>query len=142
MSDEPKPADPTLTPLLVHPDARCVRCGYSLRGLTIDHMCPECGTPIWGSFTPQRTSGLAIASLVLGITAIPLCMIYGVPSMVCGITALVLARQADEQIKAGQASPASLGMIKAGRICGRIGIFASLAFWLVLAVIIIGQMWL
>ncbi len=27
-------------------DVKCTRCGYNLRGLSVDKLCPECGTPI------------------------------------------------------------------------------------------------
>jgi hypothetical protein len=27
-------------------DVPCLRCGYNLRGLKIDGLCPECGAPI------------------------------------------------------------------------------------------------
>src|SRR3990172_7537522 len=27
-------------------DVICIRCGYNLRGLSLDRVCPECGTPI------------------------------------------------------------------------------------------------
>ncbi len=27
-------------------DLKCARCGYNLRGLTLDKLCPECATPI------------------------------------------------------------------------------------------------
>ena len=27
-------------------DLKCTRCGYNLRGLTLDKLCPECATPI------------------------------------------------------------------------------------------------
>ena len=27
-------------------DLQCIQCGYNLRGLATDKLCPECGTPI------------------------------------------------------------------------------------------------
>ena len=27
-------------------DVPCIRCGYNVRGLSYDHLCPECGKPI------------------------------------------------------------------------------------------------
>ncbi len=126
---------PSLPPTL--PDVRCVRCGYNLRGLTINHLCPECGTPAWGSYTPYCTSGLAVASLVLGIIAIPGCLAYGIPAVICGILAVRFAKQADRQIEAGQASPASYSMSRAGRTCGWIGIGLSLVGWGTVALLIL-----
>jgi len=128
---DPGPAPPT------EPVARCAVCGYDLRGLSVDKRCPECGTPIWNSYGPQRTSGLAIASMVLGIVSIPICAFYGLPSLVCGILAVVFANRAEAQILAQQASPSSLGMIKAGRICGWVGIALSVVFWLVIVLFIV-----
>jgi hypothetical protein len=109
----------------VPPETRCIRCGYILYGMNTQQRCPECGTPVWASYTPDKTSGYAIASLVLGIISIWACMAYGVPGLVCGILAVVFARMAENQIDRGQASPASFRLIRPGRICGWIGIILS-----------------
>ena len=130
--DVPSSSHPPSAAPPVSPEATCMRCGYSLRGLTMDKHCPECGTPIWGSVQPHQTSGLGIAAMVLGIVSIPSCILYGIPSMICGILAIVFARQAERQVERSQASVSSLGMIKAGRICGWVGVGLSLAFWGVL----------
>ena len=39
------PAVPDATQPLTE-DLKCTRCGYNLRGLTLDKLCPECGTAI------------------------------------------------------------------------------------------------
>ena len=124
---EPPPGaqtPPTAPPPIpaVRTGTRCIRCGYDLRGRTVDQVCPECGTPVHESYGLHRTSGMAIASMVLGILAIVMCFFYGIPSLIFGVLALVFARKAEAQIDAKQASTASLGMVKAGRICGWIGI--------------------
>lgn len=43
MSEGPRPPDPHRP--LDH-DLPCTRCGYNLRDLTLERLCPECGTPI------------------------------------------------------------------------------------------------
>ena len=80
------------------------------------------------------TNGKAIASMVLGIAAIATCCAYGIPSVVCGILAVVFAKSAQQQIQTGLFSPGSAGMIKAGRICGWIGIGISVLIWIVLII--------
>ena len=113
--------------------ARCVRCGYDLRGQAAASLCPECGTPVSASYTPERTSALGTASLVLGIVSIPtFCLLYAIPSLVCGILAVVFGGIADRQIAHGQASAGGVGIAKAGRICGWIGIALGIAFWALL----------
>jgi len=46
--DQPQPPPaPVVSPVLpLTTDLACARCGYNLRGLRADHLCPECGTPI------------------------------------------------------------------------------------------------
>jgi len=84
--------------------------------------------------TPLPASGLAIASLVLGICSIPTCLCYGVPSLICGIIGLILAHSASQQVAAGTAG--GQGLIKAGRICSIIGLVLSVLYWIFLAVMI------
>jgi hypothetical protein len=83
----------------------------------------------------QKTSGYAVASLILGIGAIVTCLCYGVPSLICGILALVFHTSAQRDIAAGCASPNSSGMASAGRICGLIGLVLGVGFWVVVLVI-------
>ncbi len=85
----------------------------------------------------RPTSGYAVASLVLGIAAIPTVCCYAIPSLICGILALIFHRTAMNDIRAGRASDSSAGVAKAGRICGLIGIVLSIGLWVVLAVLFI-----
>jgi hypothetical protein len=82
---------PFATPVLVHLDAAghidqdmtCIRCGYNLRGLSPDGVCPECGTAIGRSLhgdllrfaPPDWVENLAagmnwiVAAIIIGIAA-------------------------------------------------------------------------
>ena len=80
---------------------------------------------------PQKSSGQAVASLVLGIASMPVCFCLGVPSIICGILAIIFHKNALRDIEAGTVSPTSAGMAKAGRICGIIGIFLGIGYWVV-----------
>lgn len=79
-----------------------------------------------------KTSGYAVASLILGIASIPTCLCYGVPAIVCGILALVFSSSAVRAVAAGEAAESSLGMAKAGKICGAIGLVLAVVIWVIL----------
>ena len=70
----------------------------------------------------QRTSGQAVAALVLGIASIALCTCYGIPAIICGIVGIIFSRHAVRAVAKGQAGGSSLGMAKAGKICSIAGI--------------------
>jgi hypothetical protein len=91
---------------------------------------------------PPRTSGLAIASLVLGITAVvspPFsCLCCCVPGVVLAALAIVFGHTARGQIRRAQGMLSGNGMALAGLVCGytavAIHIFA-LAVYAVLCLI-------
>ncbi len=120
----------------------CAFCGYNLAGTTLGQACPECGNvmsshPIQGSLG----SGHAIASLVLGIISIPSCLLYGVPSLICGPLAIFFGMQAARLIREGRANPSSQGMATAGKICGIVGTCLGglyFLFWIAVVVLAIG----
>lgn len=66
-------------------------------------------------------TGTATASMVLGIISIPVCILYGLPSLVLGILAIVFARSAKKKIRRGEMSPSGEGKATAGFVCGIIG---------------------
>jgi len=84
-----------------------------------------------GYSQPLKSSGYAVASLVLGIASIPTCFCLGLPSIVCGILAVVFHKNAMRDVEAGVVSPSSAGMAKGGRICGMIGIVLGVGYWVV-----------
>ena len=69
----------------------------------------------------------ATTVLVLGIISIPGCLCYGLPGMICGIIALVLAGR-DLKLYALMPdlyTPSSYGNLKAGRTCAIVGVIMS-----------------
>ena len=75
---------------------------------------------------PTKTSGKAIASLILGIL-----FIYGIGS----ILALVLGHWALNEIDASDGTLTGRGMAMAGVILGYIGLVLSLIFWVGIAML-------
>jgi uncharacterized membrane protein len=70
----------------------------------------------------------ATAVLVLGIISIALCWLFlGIPSVACGIIAIVLGNKGMAQYKAnsGAFTNTSFNNLKAGRVCGIIGLCLS-----------------
>ena len=79
MAEAPQPVVPLATPAFIDADVACFFCGYNLRSLGLDAICPECGRAIQESL---RHGWLGYADpmwlrrLRTGIT-IPLWMILG-----------------------------------------------------------------
>ncbi|MFI4862051.1 MAG: DUF4190 domain-containing protein [Phycisphaerales bacterium JB063] len=118
----------------------CVGCNQPLTDAALGGACPHCGKPTdesikYHTASPSggRTPGSAIASLVLGITSIVTCTLYGLPAIVCGILALYFASRAKRLIRSGEFGDQGKGMIVAGQVCGWVG----LAFGLIYTVLII-----
>lgn len=105
---------------------RCTFCGYELVGLMVTQDCPECGKPVWDSNQQPPTSGLSIASMVLGIVSLVSCMFYGLPALVLGPLAIIFGEIAKRQHKKGMRAGNTLGFALTGRICGWVGFAAGL----------------
>ncbi|MBL4592132.1 MAG: DUF4190 domain-containing protein [Phycisphaerales bacterium] len=91
------------------------------------------------SANPQQTSGKAIASMILGICSLLMCIAYGLPGIICGFLAILFAKHANQRIASGLAPESSAGMAKAGKICGWIGLSLSMIVLLFLiAVFVLG----
>lgn len=101
---------------------RCTFCGYELTGLQVTESCPECGKPIWDSNIQPPTSGLSIASMVLGIVSLVSCMFYGIPAIVLGPLAIIFGEIAVRQHKKGLRAGNTKGFALTGRICGWAGL--------------------
>ena len=91
---------------------------------------------------PQIALPNANTVLVLGIISIVGCCCYGVPSIICGIIALVLAKSASDTYAADpqRYTQGSYGNLKAGKICAIIGLILSVVFiiYLIWAILHIG----
>tara|TARA_E500000318_G_scaffold14854_2_gene14714 strand:- start:110582 stop:110968 length:387 start_codon:yes stop_codon:yes gene_type:complete len=86
----------------------------------MDQQAPQTPGP---QYTPQQqSSGKAITSMVTGICSLVLCFSYGILGLPCAIVAIVFAKKARNAVAAGDAPESSLGMAKAGAVCGWVGI--------------------
>lgn len=83
---------------------------------------PQYSSPI----NQNKPSGMAIASMVLGICSIVFCAGV-ITGLICAILAIVFASKAAKQAPGGDLGP-SRGFIKAGKICGIIGLVLSILF--------------
>lgn len=82
------------------------------------------------------------AVLVLGILSIVFCWCLGIVGITLGIIALVLAGKASKlyQENPGKFTPGSMSNLKAGKICGIIGLCLSAIYivYLIIYLLIIG----
>ena len=102
---------------------RCPRCGYDLTGAVIGGQCSECGSHI----NPQHlanapVNSMAITSMVMGILALTLCILYGIPTLIFAPLGIIFGHIASAQIRTGRYSPSSSGFMRAGLICSYIGL--------------------
>ncbi|MGW8883721.1 DUF4190 domain-containing protein [Streptomyces sp. NPDC055749] len=74
--------------------------------------------PAWGG--PPPANGLGTAAMVLGILAVCLFCIYGIPSLILGVLALIFGILGRKRVQRGEAS--NSGQALAGVILGSIGI--------------------
>ncbi|MHC5114720.1 MAG: DUF4190 domain-containing protein [Planctomycetota bacterium] len=115
----------------------CHQCGYNLTGGVIGGSCPECGEPIESSLasqTVEATPGVAIASMVVGISGLLLIFVCGALALPAPIVAVVLGHMAYARFARQPALPGK-GMALTGLITGYIALGLMLVFAAVMAVI-------
>jgi len=103
----------------------------------VTQSCPECGKPIWDSNIQPPTSGLAIASMVIGIVSIPSCMFYGLGALILGPLAIIFGEIANRQFKRGYRAGNTKGFAFTGRICGWVSFTIGAAFVIILVITIL-----
>jgi uncharacterized protein YacL len=80
----------------------------------------------------QKALPNSTAVLVLGILSIVCCFCYGIVGVILGIIALVLSKKAIELYEKtpNNYRPESYANLKAGRVCGIIGLIISSLYFL------------
>jgi len=78
----------------------------------------------------------ATAVLILGIVSILGCCCYGVPGLVAGIIALILAKKDGELYKKNPTMYSNYGQLNAGKIMAIIGISLSVLYAVYIVVMI------
>lgn len=109
----------------------CTNCGYNLTGITIGGACPECGMSVGDSLVmgaQQATSGMSVASMVLGILGV-LTGCFPCVGAIMPITGLILGIVGLNQCAAGGYAGSSRGMAIAGIILNSVGLVIQLLFW-------------
>ncbi|MEU9623809.1 MULTISPECIES: DUF4190 domain-containing protein [unclassified Streptomyces] len=81
------------------------------------------GQAPWGS--PAPSNGMGTAAMVLGILAVCLFCVYGIPSLILGVLALIFGILGRKRVQRGEAT--NNGQALAGIIMGSIGIVFGVA---------------
>lgn len=84
------------------------------------------------------SNGKAMTAMVLGIVSCAtVCFCYGVPSIICGILAIIFARQAETELATGLPNKPAASQVRVGRICGIIGLCVGAVIVLVCVAVVI-----
>ena len=102
-------------------------------------------TPPQGQYTNQQFNNQPVqlpnstGVLVLGILSIVLCFCYGLVGMILGIIALILASKGNALYNANPNaySLASYNNLKAGKICGIIGLILSSLYLIIIVLYLV-----
>lgn len=114
----------------------CPSCQYDLTGAVIGGYCPECGQLIDPqALTSAATNGLAVTSMIMGIVALSLCWIYGIPLITFAPLGIIFGHIARHQLRSGRYSSGSSGFATAGLICSYIGLGLFIAVILFIVII-------
>jgi hypothetical protein len=95
---DPLPDPPTVPRIafvrdgVVESDLRCLRCGYNLRGLSVDGRCPECGAGVRDA-TRGRSLYYADATWVRYLAGGVRLILWGVVVAALGVAAAVVVKQ-------------------------------------------------
>lgn len=92
---------------------------------------PQYSSPI----NQNKPSGMAIASMVLGICSIFFSAGF-ITGLICAILAIVFAGKVSKQTPGGNLGP-SQNFVKAGKICGIVGLVFSILFAILWTILII-----
>jgi hypothetical protein len=98
---------------------------------------PAPGYGGYGGYQQAPIDGMAIASLVLGIVAIPGICCYGIVGVAFGVTALVLGRVSLRKIRAANGMIGGRGLAQAGWICGLVAAVLGAIYGIVNVVFLI-----
>lgn len=81
----------------------------------------------------------ATAALVLGIISIATCWLFGVPGIICGIIAIVLYKKDKKlyDVNPSKYVKSSFANLKAGFVCGIIGLSISSLYFLYYLLIVV-----
>ena len=88
---------------------------------------------------PQIPLPNATPVLVLGIISLVGCFCYGIVGLICSIICLVLAKKDMKLYRdnAGAYTEGSFNNLKAGRVCGIVGLCLSAIYFLIILIYII-----
>ncbi|MCU0435253.1 MAG: DUF4190 domain-containing protein [Bacteroidia bacterium] len=105
---------------------------------------PPPNNPYGGTMPPpmfggQRPLPNAVGVLVLGICSIVGCFCYGIPGLICGVIALILAAGAKRKYQQSpdEFTETSYKNMNAGRVCAIIGTILSALYFLFFILILI-----
>lgn len=80
---------------------RCTKCGVEVADGS--NFCPVCGhqfsSDVAAAVTPAKTSGLAVAALILGVLSFFSCGLLIIPALICGIIAAVRISSSQGRLK-------------------------------------------
>lgn len=132
-----EPPSPT-APGIVDADRPCLRCGYNLRNLAVEGVCPECGAPVARSLRGnllEFSDRAYVADLRRGCTLVEIGLVADMLGglAVIVLTVVLLVRQGS--IISGSPAPPSLGslsMEQFGRMVDAVSsLIAIFGWWLI-----------